>query len=369
MNILGKAKIYIPIAALVLVGGVFLMPSNGQLLFIDPDQFVLVAEENITLEQDVQISSGSIAANNALSIQKDNITNGNIFADAITIDKDTTINGNASFNTLDIKKESQILGTQTTPISLPIANLPTIPDFSVGTQDFNFTGTANTLSSGIYRNIVLQKNSRLVLAGGVYNISKIDLKENSTIIFLAVTTLNIKDSFMTQQKVSIFPDQNLQSTDLQVNYQNKKPIQIGMSAFLSFKLLAPDALVHVGDNSTIRGQIIAEKINIGKGSVLSRKDLFFKESDSEKTVEDAGLTFIVNEIVVLFKDEATQLDAQEIADLIDGRITGFIQKSQIYKFEVQVTIAQELNDKIQAIKDSNNPLITAVIQNLIGERL
>ncbi len=389
----------------LVTGGLFIgalnIQFNNQPLFNNLGSFALFAQEEVKLEKDVQISSGDVGSNREIDIQKDAIINGNLFADRITLDKNTRINGNISFNKLKIEKDAQILGTQTKPVQLPIANLPEIPDFKVGTQDFKFVGSNNTLIAGSYRNIILEKDSRLTLTGGIYNIRKLELKENSTLIFSAVATLNIQSKLKGQQHVSILPGQNLKPTDLVINYlgirpKNEKeekeddddevnanmddkekkdhkagkigrPVVFGKDSFLNFKLLAPNASVDIGESTILRGQIAAKKVKIGKGTVVSREEVFEKESDPAKVVEDQGLKFIVNEIIVLFEDAATQNDIQQVADLVDGVIAGFVTTPKIVKIEVKTTTAQELNNKIQAIKDLNSPLITEVVQNLVAQ--
>ena len=174
-----RVKSHHVISALAL-GGIALvaMNFNNLPLFNSLDSFVLFAQEEIKLEKDTQISSGDIGSNGKIDIDKEAIINGNLFADKITLDKNVTINGNVSFNKLKTEKETQILGTQIKPVQLPIANLPEIPEFQIGTQDFKFEGQENTLAAGSYRDITLGKNSRLILTGGVYNLRKLELKEN-----------------------------------------------------------------------------------------------------------------------------------------------------------------------------------------------
>lgn len=138
------------------------------------------------------------------------------------------------------------------------------------------------------------------------------------------------------------------------------------NSFLNFKLLAPNATVDIGDSTTLRGQVVAKKVKIGKGTVISREEVFEKESDPAKVVEDQGLKFIVNEIIVLFEDTASQSDIQQVVDVVDGVITGFVSAPKIVKIEVQTSTAQELNNKIQAIKNLNSPLIIEVVQNLVA---
>ena len=384
-----RRRIYRAIVPYLAVGVLTFAVFNtgGRPLFSDISKFVIFAKDGIEIEKLVQVSSGDVGSNKELDINKDAIINGNLFADQIDIDKNSLINGNASFNKLKLEKDTKILGTKTDHVSLPVANLPEIPSFQVGTQDLNFQGQNNTLAAGNYRNLTLEKDSRLTLAGGTYNLSKLVLKENSVLIFSAPVQLNIRSRLFGQMHVSILPGANVKPDDLAINYAGERikgeknenedeteskedahPAKFGPSSLLNFKLLAPKASVKIGDATTFRGQILARKVKIEKDSVLSREIFFEKEGDPAKIVSDQGLRFFVNEVVILFKEEATQSDIQMVADLLNGKVTAFIPLPKIVKIEVQTTTAQELNNKIQLIKNSNNPLIIEVGQNLIGAR-
>lgn len=396
---LKKIKPHHIISALAIFGIAFAAFNfNNPPLFQNTDNFILFAQEEIKLEQGIQVSSGDLGSNKEIDIQKDAIINGNLFANEITLDKNTTISGNVSFNKLKVHKETKILGTQTKPVQLPIANLPEIPDFSIGTQDFKFQGQNNTLAAGSYQNIVLEKNSRLNLSGGAYNLNKLELKENSTLIFNSPTTLNIQFKLKGQKRVSILPGQNLKPTDLVINYigirpKNEKeekedddeeinafhddkekkdhkdgkigrPIVFGKESFLNFKLLAPKANVKLGEISTVRGQVLARKVKVEKNSVLSREEVFSKETDITKIITVEGEKFPVNEIIVVMKDDATFADAQAIADSVKGRIIGFIPVPPIYKIEVSVATALELDNLINQLLAKQNPLILFVTKNI-----
>ena len=395
------------ISALAVGGFAFAMLNgNGPPLFTNLNDFVLFAQEEARLGKDVQISSGDLGSNGKIDIEKDVIVNGNLFADTITIDKNTTINGNASFNKLKLHKEAQILGTQTKPVQLPIANLPPPPSFSIGVQDFKFIGQDNSLPAGSYRDITVEKNSKLVLTGGTYNISKLILRKNSVLIYSGAAALNIQEELRGQQHVAILPDQNLSPDDLVINYIGKKikkdkdekkkcdededddeedeneeearedaaddkanddkTVKFGKDSLLNFKILAPKATVRLGDTTTFRGQVLAKKIKVGKESVVSREETVIKESIFEEAIlEEDGSRFFVNELIINLKDEATFLDAQNIADQIDGRIVGFIKTTNVYQIEVSVNTPEELETKIQFIRHLNNPLIEVVFRNYI----
>src|SRR3989338_2514561 len=395
-----KVKKHHIISALAVGGIAFAAVNfNNQPLFDNTDNFVLFAREEIKLEQDVQISSGDLGSNKNLDIEKDVIVNGNLFAKEITLDKNTVINGNASFNKLKLHKDVQILGIQTKPVQLPIANLPEIIDFQIGTQNLKFEGATNILAAGNYRDVVFEKNSRLELSGGIYNLRKLELKENSTLIFNASATLNIQFKLRGKDHVSVLPGLNLKPDDLKINYlgirpkkekeereddddeinsemddKEKKdhkagkisrPIVFGKQSFFNFKLLASRASVHIGKESTLRGQVLARKIRIGEDSILSREEVFEKESDFTKIVESDGVKFIMNEMVIIFKGSIKVNELFDVASSVNGKATGFLPDLEIGKIEVSTRTIEELDELINEIKNSNNPLIDEVLPNAL----
>ena len=399
-RIRGKVKKHHIISAFAVSGlAAAFFNFNSQPLFQNTDNFVLFASEELKLEQDVQVSSGDLGSNKNLDIEKDVIISGNLFADRITIDKNTTVNGNASFNKLKLHKDAQILGAQTKPVQLPIGNLPEITEFQVGTQDFRFEGQNNTLTTGNYRDIVVEKSSRLELSGGIYNLRKLELKENSTLIFNASTTINIQLKLRGKDKVLILPGLNLKPDDLKINYlgirpkkekeereeddneidsemdsKEKKdhkarrigrPIVFGKESFLNFKLLAPKASVHIRKESMLRGQVLVRKIKVGKDSILSREEIFEKESDPTKLITVDGVEFIVNEIILLLTSASDISEAAEVAKFVGGSVTGSVSSIGLYKIEVNTNTATELQDVIGSIELASFSFVLSVSENAL----
>ena len=394
-----KVKKHHIISALAVGGIAFAAVNfNNQPLFDNTDNFVLFAREEIKLEQDVQISSGDLGSNKNLDIEKDVIVNGNLFAKEITLDKNTVINGNASFNKLKLHKDVQILGIQTKPVQLPIANLPEIIDFQIGTQNLKFEGATNILAAGNYRDVVFEKNSRLELSGGIYNLRKLELKENSTLIFNASATLNIQFKLRGKDHVSVLPGLNLKPDDLKINYlgirpkkekeereddddeinsemddKEKKdheaekigrPAVFGKNSFLNFKLLAPKASVHIGKESMIRGQILARKIKMGKGGILSLKFYFSIPSKPEDLVEMEGIRLFINVVEVNFINSATFEDALRVAEIINAKILGFGSVTNLYAFEIPTRTVQELEAAIAKVEALNDTKIEDVSKSI-----
>ena len=69
--------------------------------------------------------------------------------------------------------------------------------------------------------------------------------------------------------------------------------------------------------------------------------------------------------MVNFVDSATFADAQEVANLVQGQIVGFVQSANAYQIEVLTSTTQELSDKIETIRQSSNPLVEGVFRSYI----
>ncbi|MEK7146829.1 MAG: hypothetical protein AAB772_01080, partial [Patescibacteria group bacterium] len=359
----------------LLAGGGILLAAlslNNQPLFSNLDQFVLVAEDKILLENNIQVSSGDLASNKEIRIRQNNIINGNLFADNIKIGATSTINGNASFNELEINPLSQILGQTSTLISSPIIKLPETPAFQAGEQDLTITQD-QIINPGNFDEIQVQPNITLTLNPGIYNLNKLELENNSKLLFSASTTINIQKELVIKEKILISQTTNpsassgqvIPSTDLQINVIEDKDIQIGKDSLLSIKLLAPNSQIILKERITFRGQILAREIKVGEGSVLSRNDDFEKESDLTKIIEEQEAKIIVNEIIIFFKDGASVVNLLEIANSIGARPTGFLEKLFMGKLEVEAMTFNELENIINQIKNLNNPFIEEVLPNAL----
>ena len=82
----------------------------------------------------------------------------------------------------------QILGQLITPLALPVeASIPEFPIFAAGTVDITVASETNlSLQAGNYRNIKLNGGTtanptRLILQGGVFNISNLDLGDKTRV--------------------------------------------------------------------------------------------------------------------------------------------------------------------------------------------
>ena len=404
--IFAALRLYV-LLPLVMVAGVGVAFSGSHAtpsLFLNTDQFVLFATDKVTLDAEVQVSSGDLGSNSELILDKNVLVSGDLFADKLTLGASSTVNGNVAYNKLKKANTAMVLGVSSTTLRLPIATLGSAPEFSTARDNVNPINSRMTLPAGTYRDVTLRKNIRMTLSGGVYTFRSLQLEDGAMLLYTASTTVNIQRALKGSKNVSILPLLAQQTGTLTVNYRGFKfsnennrhdewdddrdahgcfdddnernewsrgkvaqPVVFLEGAFLNFTLNAPSANVLIGKNSTVLGQVLAKKIWVTKGGVLSRKEAFVTKPDQTKIVTEGNTHFFVNEIIVQLVPTASTADANIVARSVGGRVVGVITLLHLYKIEVQTSNSAGLRSLIQQIIDTHNPVVTSVTLNFLME--
>lgn len=110
-----------------------------------------------------------------LKLDRDSHVIGNLKSNSIRLDQNSLLTGNASYNTLS--NGGSITGSQSSPLTLPVFALlpvfhtaaprPGASDVSVG------AGQTVTLAAGDYGHVSVAATGKLVLSGGIYNVSDV----------------------------------------------------------------------------------------------------------------------------------------------------------------------------------------------------
>ena len=110
-----------------------------------------------------------------LKLDRDSHVTGNLKSNSIRLDQNSLLTGNASYNTLS--NGGAITGSLSTPLTLPVFALlpvfhtaaprPGASDVSVG------AGQTVTLAAGDYGHVNVAATGKLVLSGGIYNVSDV----------------------------------------------------------------------------------------------------------------------------------------------------------------------------------------------------
>ena len=122
----------------------------------------------------------------------------------------------------------------------------------------------------------------------------------------------------------------------------------------------------IGKESTLRGQVLARGITVKKGGVVSREEsLTFTSRLEDIIVDPAGGVYPISELLVTLRDDATPVDAEQIAASVNGRIVGTIASTNLYQIVIPATAIAQIEAALTQLQHSGNPLIEGVSRNFV----
>ena len=87
---------------------------------------------------------------------------------------------------------------------------PVFPAITPGTTDIEVaTNQTLTLAPGSYRKITVRTKGTLILSGGLYQVSSLDIRQEANILFLAASEVRVKNEMDTDAKTFIGPDASM----------------------------------------------------------------------------------------------------------------------------------------------------------------
>lgn len=196
--------------------------------------FVAFSKESTWLKSNVDVLTGDVGANTALSPnsrrdrdddkntdEQDKLVEVRLSERAQMLSPSSRVVGdtvalrsnakvfNVYYNEL-INKKGVIQGTKTTPLNLPALTLPALPSITPGTQDIELKNKQTlTLAPGSYGNITVKEGGTLILTGGVYHVNTLDIRGKTDILFRAPSQLRVKNEMDTDNGTYIGPDPSL----------------------------------------------------------------------------------------------------------------------------------------------------------------
>lgn len=260
----------IALTALIAAVGPYAPSSSAQAGVSPTDDFVLFASERLVVSEGANVASGNVGSNGTVNIAEEATASCNVFGNEVRLGRGASVLGSVLFNTLRLGESAEILGEQISPLSLPVASLPSISAFTPGTSNVKVgEGSTQVIQPGSYDTIRLAEGASATFMGGTYNVAKLALGMNASITFATPTTLNIKSALSVGANSSLVPAPGLGAAGVALNYAGKKPTKVGDGSLIRLTLLAPDAKITMGDGTTFEGQVLAKNITAGMLSVIS----------------------------------------------------------------------------------------------------
>lgn len=255
------------------------------------ETYVILANNNVRISKDVLINSGDIGVNIESDGTKETLLIGKnvkilssssvIKADFIKLKKNAEV-WDIYYNALHKHKKAKILGTEYTPLTLPVATFPPFPDFSSGSLDITVKkNNICTIDQGEYRNIKVRQGGKLIFTGGVYNIATLTTAKNVQLIFQDNSEVRIENSLMVGKNNIVGPDTDTSPSASDVIFyvsgegtDNVEAVTVRMNGEINANIYAPSGTIDIRKNTEATGAFIGENVVIGKNVQLTWDSAF-----------------------------------------------------------------------------------------------
>jgi hypothetical protein len=263
--------------------------------------FVVFSQEQTHLRANTKVFTGNVGANSSLpdpnggADDKEEVEIGErvmmlqagskVIGDTVRLRANSQIY-DVNFNESFFSPNASILGNQVSPLSLPLLTMPALPAITPGATDVVVPANQSlTLPAGAYRNITVNHDATLILTGGVYEMEKLDIRQDAKLHFTAAAQMRIKNEMDSDANAFIGPApsaSSLTASDIIFFCEGADDggdlastvVQIGERNTVSANIYAPSGTVFLRANTIGTGAFIGKRAEIGERVELTLKSAF-----------------------------------------------------------------------------------------------
>lgn len=265
----------------------------------------ILATNSVHLSRNTVVT-GNVVANEAasgptlkagfeLGLDRDSRVEGAVAADSLRLDSGSVVTEDASYNSLS--NNGSITGSLNTPLALPVFALlpvfhtaaphPGVPDVVVG------AGQTVNLPAGDYGLLDVAASGRLVLAGGLYQVRAITLRDGSAcpscaaLDFSAPADVRVAERLSAGIFSSIGPETGSGVDAAEIIFYvagingatgalgaTPPAAQVGRGSTVQANVYAPNGSVLIGRDSTLTGALLGRDVRLDQATTLTLSSFF-----------------------------------------------------------------------------------------------
>ncbi len=338
-----RSKFFVLAGGFAFMGWLLAAPSAGQekegsraraassekvqRIALDPafSQAVIVAKNSARLKNQSVVWSGDVIANAAaggdtlqsgyelaLDPQASTSDGSQLKANRIWLKNNSVVKGGVAFNTL--KNQGTILGTQTSPLALPV--FATFPPFHSASPGGGLDVTVSAggyalLPDGEYGNVNVGNGGTLLLSGGTYDLRSLSAGNSAQILFAAPAEVRIEGRLAAGSSAVLGPQtgSGVSPHDLVIyvagiNGTNggllSSPLaaDLGNGSRVALSIYASNGTMRLGHGTVATGAFVARDVLVETQAHLMLDSYFFNRppvaAADSATVDEGGTVNVLD---------------------------------------------------------------------------
>jgi cytoskeletal protein CcmA (bactofilin family) len=224
--------------------------------------FAVIGLEGVSLGE-AAVVTGDIASNATVAMKLAKVV-GDVSCNVLSLREAALVDGDVHCNIVNLGSKARITGIQG-PSTPPIVGiLPPVQSTPGVTSVIVPKLGARRLPPGNFLSIVTGEAAEIRFVGGQYNVGELRLAKGTRLIFEGESTINVANRLDVGGDVVLAGAGGLPSNAIRVNYGGVADAVFGRQVEGALTLVAPNALIRLGEAGVYSGRIWGKSIQVGK---------------------------------------------------------------------------------------------------------
>ncbi len=255
------------------------------------NSMAIYASEDFSTQPKAEVMGDCGAAGESIVEPNCHVT-GSVFGSSVCLKNRATVEGDVLYNEINMHNKAVVNGELISPLPATLCDpTPPLPAFEAGTDNVTVQkGVTKVLEAGDYGSIKLKSGPKndpavLQLAGGVYNLQKIEIGNHARIECLGACEIRIDEDLLMHNDAYFgsAPETNVTAGDITVFVMGTNAKQgngnsapksavIGAFAFIQAKVFAPNSMLWFKSSADGRGVFAGKFVELDQSVTVTLED-------------------------------------------------------------------------------------------------